>query len=154
MALNSASIEKTGAWYGFLNGLCLIIYGVLLQITNLVEVPLLRVGFILITVVFICMAILSLKRGREGRLDYLQGIGVGTLTSIVGSLMFAIFTLINIQFFGSNIINVLRSENVMGENLTLSTVFMVITMIGFVGGAITSFIAMQYYKRPDHKLTK
>jgi hypothetical protein len=154
MALHSASIEKTGAWYGFLNGLCLIIYGILLQVTNLVEVPILRAGFIIITVIFICMAIVSLKRGREGRLDYLQGIGVGTLTSIVSSLMFAIFTLINIQFFNSRIIDVMRSENLMSENLTISTVFMVITMIGFVGGAITSFIAMQYYKRPDHKLTK
>ncbi|MBK0402825.1 hypothetical protein I5M27_07490 [Adhaeribacter sp. BT258] len=154
MALHSASIEKTGAWYGFLNGLCLIVYGIFLQVTNLVEVPLLRVGFMIVTIVFICMAIVSLKRGRDGRLDYLQGIGVGTLTSIISCLMFAFFTLINIQFFSSRIIDILRSENMMGENLTVSTVFMVITMIGFVGGAITSFIAMQYYKRPDHKLTK
>jgi hypothetical protein len=154
MALNSPSIEKTGAWYGFLNGICLIAYGLLLELANLVHLPILRTGFIIISVIFICISIASLKRGREGRLDYLQGIAVGSITSIVSCLMFAIFTLINIQFFNSNIMDILRDENMLGSRLTVSSVFMFITMLGFAGGAITSFIAMQYFKRPDHKLTK
>ena len=153
MALNSASIEKTGGWYGFLNGVCLILFGIILQVTGLVDVPLLRFGFIIISVIFICMSIHSLKWGRQGRLNYLQGIGVGALTSIIGSLMFAVFTIINIMYFGSNIMEVIRNENIMGEHVTVSSVFMIITMIGFVGGALTAYIAMQYYKRPDHKLT-
>ena len=153
MALNSASIEKTGGWYGFLNGICLILFGVLLQVTGLADVPVLRFGFILISVIFICMSIYSLKRGRQGRLNYLQGIGVGAITSIIGSLMFAVFTVINIMYLGSDIMEVIRNENIMGEHVTVSSVFMIITMIGFVGGALTAYIAMQYFKRPDHKLT-
>jgi|SRR5688572_2449055 len=153
MALNSASIEKTGGWYGFLNGVCLILFGIILQVTDLVDVPLLRFGFIIISVIFICMSIYSLKWGRQGRLNYLQGIGVGAITSIIGSLMFAVFTIINIMYFGSNIMEVIRNENIMGEHVTVSSVFMIITMIGFVGGALTAYIAMQYFKRPDHKLT-
>lgn len=153
MALNSASIEKTGGWYGFLNGICLIVFGLLLQVANLVEVPLLRFGFIIISVVFICMSIASLKRARQGRLNYLQGIGVGAITSIVGSLMFAIFTVVNILFFNSHIMDIIRNENIMGEHVTVSSVFMIITMIGFVGGALTAYIAMQYYKRPDHRFS-
>ena len=154
MALNSASIEKTGGWYGFLNGICLIVFGIILQATGLVVVPILRFGFLIISVIFICMAISSLKRGRQGRLNYLQGIGVGAITSIIGSLMFAIFTVINIMYFGSKILEVIQNENIMGQHVTISSVFMVITMIGFVGGALTAYIAMQYFKRPDHKLTK
>lgn len=153
MALNSASLEKTGGWYGFLNGLALIAYGLILQLTNLVEVPILRFGFIIITVVFICISIASLKSALSGRLDYLQGIGVGSVTAIVSSVMFAIFTVINVQFFGSRIINVLQDENIMGQHLTIGMLFFVITMIGIVGGAITAYIAMQYFKRPDHKLS-
>ena len=154
MALHSSSLEKTGAWYGFLNGICLIIFALILQLTDLVRVPSLRFGFIIISVIFICMSIVSLKRGREGHLNYLQGIGVGSVTSIVASLMFAIFTLINVEFFGSKILSILEDENVMGQHITVSSIFLVITMIGFVGGTITAYIAMQYYKRPDHKLTK
>jgi hypothetical protein len=153
MALNSASIEKTGGWYGFLNGVCLVLFGVILQVAGLVDVPILRFGFIFISVVFICLSISSLKRGRHGRLNYLTGIGVGAITSIIGSLIFAIFTVINILYLGSNIMEIIRSENIMGEHVTISSVFMIITMIGFVGGALTAYIAMQYYKRPDHKLT-
>ena len=153
MALNSASIEKTGGWYGFLNGVCLILFGIALQVTGLIDVPVLRFGFILISVIFICMSIYSLKRGRQGRLNYLTGVGVGAITCILGSLMFSVFTVINIMYFGSNIIEVIRSENIMGEQVTVSSVFMIITMIGFVGGALTSYIAMQYFKNPDHKLT-
>ena len=154
MALNSASIEKTGAWYGFLNGICLIVFALLLQITNLVEVPVLRFGFILISVFFICKAIVSLKVARNGRLDYFPGIAVGSVTSIVGTLIFMFFTLLNVMFFNSRIIDIMRNEGFMGENITLSSVFFLITTVGFVGGAITAFIAMQYYKRPDHKLSK
>src|SRR5688572_9497167 len=114
MALNSASIEKTGGWYGFLNGICLILFGVLLQVTGLADVPVLRFGFILISVIFICMSIYSLKRGRKGMLNYLQGIRVGAITSIIGSLMFAVFTVINIMYLGSDIMEVIRNENIMG----------------------------------------
>lgn len=153
MALNSASIEKTGGWYGFLNGICLIAFGFILQLFGLTDVPILRFGFIIIGVVFICMAIYSLKRGRHGRLNYLQGIGVGAIASIVGSLMFAVFTVLNVMFFGSRIMEVIRNENIMGEHVTVSSIFMIITMIGFVGGTLAAYIAMQYYKRPDHKLT-
>src|SRR6478736_6409732 len=153
MALNSASIEKSGGWYGFLNGVCLIVFGVLLQVLNLLEVPILRFGFIIISVIFICMAIASLKRARQGRLNYLQGIGVGAITSIVGSLMFAVFTVVNIMFFNSRIMDIIRNENIMGEHVTISSVIMIITMIGFVGGTLTAYIAMQYYKRPDHRMS-
>jgi hypothetical protein len=48
MALNSASLEKTGGWYGFLNGVALIVYALILQLANLVSVPILRFGFIII----------------------------------------------------------------------------------------------------------
>jgi hypothetical protein len=154
MALNSPSLEKTGAWYGFLNGICLIIYAVLLQLLNLTEVPLLRVGFIIISLIFICLAISSLKQGRDGKILYLHGLGVGAVTSIVSSVMFGIFTIINIQFFNSHIMDVLRNENIMAEHLTVSSVFMVITMFGIVGGVIGAFIAMQYFKNPDHKTTE
>ncbi|HSI90994.1 MAG TPA: hypothetical protein VK927_07745 [Adhaeribacter sp.] len=154
MAYNSSSLEKTGIWYGFLAGLCLIVFGIILQLTNLIHVPLLRFGFLLINIFFICLSIYSLKQGRDGNLHYLHGIGVGSITSIVATLMFAFFTLINVMVFGSDIIDVLRDEYAFGEYITLSSVFMTITMIGIVGGAITSFIAMQYFKMPDHKLTE
>jgi hypothetical protein len=154
MAFNSVSIEKTGGWYGFLNGLALIVYGLVLQLTSLSDVPVLRFGFLIISVYFICMSIFSLKQARGGMIRYLQGIGVGSVTSIVATVMFAFFTVINIQFFGSNIIEILQSENTLGEHLTLTSVFLVITMIGIPGGVLTSFIAMQYYKRPDHKFSE
>ncbi len=153
MALNSASIEKTGGWYGFLNGICLIVFALILQLANLTDVPILRFGFIIISVIFICIGIKSLKKGRAGRLNYLQGIGVGAITSIVGTLLFAIFTVINILYINPEIMEVIRNENIMGEHVTVSSVFMIITMIGFVGGTLTAYIAMQYFKRPDHKLT-
>lgn len=152
MALNSASLEKTGAWYGFLNGLCLIAYALFLQFLNLVEVPILRFGFIIISVIFICLSISSLKKGRDGKLNYLPGIGVGAVTSIVATLIFDFFTIINILYFNSKIMDIIRSENLMGEHITIPSVSMVITMIGFAGGTITSFIAMQYFKRTDHKV--
>jgi hypothetical protein len=153
MALNSPSLEKTGAWYGFLNGICLIIYAVLLQVLNLVDIPILRVGFIIISLIFICLAISSLKQGRGGKILYLSGLGVGAVTSIVSSILFGAFTILNIQFFNSHIMDVLRSENILAEHLTISSVFMVITMFGIVGGVIGAFIAMQYFKNPDHKVT-
>src|SRR5688572_16994121 len=152
MALNSPSLEKTGGWYGFLNGIFLIIYAVLLRLLNLVDIPLLRVGFIFISLIFICLAISSLKQGRGGKIIYLSGLGVGAVTSIVASIMFGVFTILNIQFFNSRIMDVLRSENIIAEHLTISSVCMVITMFGIVGGVIGSFIAMQYFKNPDHKV--
>jgi hypothetical protein len=100
------------------------------------------------------MAISSLKTAKDGRLNYIQGLGVGTVTAIVASVIFGIFSVINVLYFGSDIINVLRSENIFGEHLTVSAIFWVITMIGIPGGMITSFIAMQWFKRPDHTMTK
>ena len=57
------------------------------------------------------------------------------------------------MFFGSRIMDVIRNENIMGEHVTVSSIFMIITMIGFVGGSLASYIAMQYYKRPDHRIS-
>ena len=85
---------------------------------------------------------------------YLQGIAVGSVTSIVATVMFAFFTVINVEFFGSNIIEILQNENTLGQHLTLTSIFLVITMIGIPGGALTSYIAMQFFKRPDHKFTQ
>ena len=153
MALNSASIEKTGAWYGLLDGICLIAFAVLLRLTGLDDVPSLRFGFIIISLIFICMSISSLKQGRHGKINYLQGIGAGAITSIVSSLMLAFFTMAVVQFGDTRFMEIMRNENMMGEHLTVSTVFMVITIIGIVGGTLTAYIAMQFFKRPDHKLS-
>lgn len=154
MASSSASIEKTGLRFGIIAGIAHIIFALILHLTGLSDVPSLRFGFIIIGIIFICSAIKAVKNGRDGKLNYLQGIGAGFITSLVSSFMLGLFILLAVSFFNSNIMDILRNENLLGEHITPGQVFMVITMIGMIGGALVGFIAMQWYKRPDHKLTK
>lgn len=148
-------MEKIGIKYGLVTALGLVLYFLLMKVIGLVHVVELRFLNALILTIGIVMAIRALKNMKQGRMRYLQGIGVAYITALVATIIFAAFMVVYIKAFDENLLEVLTAENLFGERMSITpglVVFVVLMLEGMISGIMIGFIAMQWFKRPDHKL--
>lgn len=148
-------MEKIGLKYGLLTAFGLIGYFLLMKLLGLSDVIELRFLNGLIMAVGVVMAIKALKTFKEGKIGYFQGLGVGIITGVLATIVFAAFMLIYIKAFDDSLLNVLAGNQFFGERMSITpglVIFMVLMLEGIISGFMISFIAMQWFKRRDHKV--
>ncbi len=140
------TIEKVGVRYGIFTALALILFFFFMKLIGLVEVYELRVlnAIFLFTGVF-----LSIKTFRDNakHASYLNGLGVGILTSAVALLIFAAFVIIYLAGINPEFMEGLKETEYFGQYLNPYIAGVAIFLEGTLSGMLVSFILMQYYKR-------
>jgi hypothetical protein len=152
MEHQNISVRRTGIKYGFYTGLASLVYFLFLIVTGLIEVVELHFLTGVILVVGICVAISRFKKARNGMIDYMQGIGLGLGVGLVSSLMYAVVQVLGDYLFGMVYTFPYRADNFFGDNLAIWLLAVTWIIFGVVLGPFIAYMAMQYYKRPDHKM--
>jgi hypothetical protein len=79
------------------------------------------------------------------RLQYLKGIKMGLRIALIAIIPFAIFMFVYLRIDESFMIYI-RENSEFGRYLSPISAAAVVAIEGFVGGAITTYMAMQYFK--------
>jgi len=91
MKPSSSSLEGVGIRYGLFMTLGLIAYFLIMKLVGLVHVIELRTVNAVILVTFVWLGLKKFENQHDHEIEYLQGIGLGILTSAVGVILFSIF---------------------------------------------------------------
>lgn len=146
-------MEKISLKYGLLTAAGLIGYFLLMNLIGLEHILELRFLNAVIMAIGIVLALRAFKRAKQGNIGYLSGLGTGFLTSLVATLIFSSFMLLYIKAFDDSLMEVLTQNRMVGERIASTpglVIFMVLMLEGVISGAMIGFIAMQFFKRPDH----
>lgn len=139
-------IEKLGVRYGVLMTAALVGYFFLMKAVGLEHNLELRAFNLVILVSFVLMAIKHYRRERNGNLVYLRGIGLGLLTAMVGTLLFAILVLFYVTVASPEFMGTIRSREPFGDFLNPFLVACTIIIEGAASGFLAAFGIMQYFK--------
>ncbi len=133
--------------YGFITGLGLIAYFLLMSVLGLERNFYLRLlnFFIIVGGIYFLFSTLIDTKGRT--IGYIEGLGAGLTLSLVSIITFIIFLVIYITYFNPAFMSVLEESRIWGTDLKLSEAAFGIGLEGVVSGFIVSFIWMQYFKR-------
>ncbi|MBF8962184.1 DUF4199 domain-containing protein [Pontibacter sp. FD36] len=148
-------MEKIGLKYGLFTALGLIVYFLLMKLVGLEQVIELRFLNGVIMAIGVTMAIRAYKISRQGNIGYFSGLGTGIITSALATVLFAVFMVIYIKAFDDALLNVLAGEQFFGGRMAITpgiVIFMVLMLEGVISGFMVAFIAMQWFKRRDHKV--
>lgn len=148
-------MEKIGLKYGLLTAGGLVAYFLLMKLVGLVHIIELRFLNGIIMAIGVSMAIRAYKYKVHGKIGYFSGLGVGTLTAIVATTLFAALMLLYIKVAGESLVEVLSAERYFGDRVQSTpgvVVFSVLMLEGVISGVMIAFIAMQYFKQKDHKV--
>ena len=105
---------------------------------------------ILILIAGVVMAIKRFKHARGNRMSYLQGFGTGIITALVASLMLGFFFWL-LGGISQKAMAEIQARDLFGSDWGVLISGLGIILMGTMTGVITSLIAMQYYKSPDHQ---
>ncbi len=139
-------LEKTAVKYGLIIAAGLIGYFLLMKLVGLHQIAELRMLNLLILIVGVWLAIRSYKRKTDDEMDYLQGFGIGMLTSAVGTILFSIFIFIYLNFLDPAFMETLQQKEAFGQYLNPYMAAVAIFFEGMGSALILSFIIMQYMK--------
>ena len=141
--------------YGLLTAAALMAYFLLMKLIGLTHVVELRFLNGIIMAVGVVLAIRAFKNVSKNEFGYFKGIGTGMITAVVGTVLFAAFIIIYAKMGGGELIEMLSAERYFGERVESTpgiVIFSVLFLEGIISGFMISFIAMQYFKRRDHKI--
>ncbi|WP_240773383.1 DUF4199 domain-containing protein [Pontibacter sp. SGAir0037] len=141
---------KYGIYVGIAHILFFLLMGVL-GLHDYVEFSFISALFV---IVGICLAIASYKRVRGGMLNYLHGLAIGATVGVVSSTLLALFMVIYITAFDASYLNNLQASALFPQSLSLLSLFVLTIIYGLIPGFLIGFIAMQWYKRPDHTMSE
>ena len=148
-------MEKIGLKYGLLTAGGLISYFVIMSLLGLVRIVELRFLNGIIMAIGVTLAIRAYKGISQGKIGYFSGLGVGAITAIVSTTIFAAVILLYIKIGGGSLVETLSNDRYIGERIQSTpglVVFSVLMIEGVISGVMMSFIAMQYFKQKDHKV--
>ena len=101
----------------------------------------------------VVLAIKRLKKARGNRLSYFQGFSTGIITALVASVLLAVFfwVLGGISKGVMDSVERIQARDLFGADLGILIGGLGIILMGTMSGVITSLVAMQYFKSPDHQ---
>jgi NhaP-type Na+/H+ or K+/H+ antiporter len=83
-------------------------------------------------------------------MPYLQGFGTGIITAMVASVTLGLFYIVLSGVMPQSM-DLTRARDLFGFDLSVVIAFLAIILLGTMSGVITSLVAMQAFKSPDHK---
>lgn len=127
-------------------------YFLLMSLFNLHRIVELRFLNGVIVTVGICWALYNFKKQGNGKIKYLDGLGLGFMIAGVAALLFGIFMVLYVTVINNEFMTTLRANQFFGDGLSVIVVFVVILLEGTISGAMVAFIAMQYFKTDEHQI--
>lgn len=143
---STGQLELTAVKYGLITTGALIAYFLLMKLAGLVQIVELRMLNLIILIAGVGFAIRKYKRQGDTEMDYLQGFGIGMLTSAVSVITFALFVFFYLNLIDPAFMETLRQEEAFGQYLNPYMAAVAIFFEGIGSGLILSFIIMQYMK--------
>ncbi|MDX5421119.1 MAG: DUF4199 domain-containing protein [Hymenobacteraceae bacterium] len=108
----------------------------------------------LFLIIGIVVAISKFKKIRNGMINYFQGLGIGATVGVVSSSILAVFLAIYISLLDATYLANLQASALFPESISLLWLFILTIVYGTVPGFLIAFIAMQWFKRPDHTVSE
>jgi lysylphosphatidylglycerol synthetase-like protein (DUF2156 family) len=153
MADTKLTAETNGIRTGVLTAVVLIIYtGVAALAGFLDKIEAGSLDLVILTV-GVVIAIKRFKTASRDRMSYLQGFGTGIITAMVSSVLLAVFFWILGAISNGTVgaAQRIQARDLFGADLGVLIGGLGIVLLGTMWGVITSLVAMQYYKSPNHQ---
>jgi hypothetical protein len=144
--MNGITIERVGIRYGIFTAIALIAFFFLMKLIGLVQVYELRALNAIFLFTGVYLAIRYYKK-HSPSIAYLNGLGVGLLTSAIALLFFSIFVVIYLGAIDPAFMESLKQNEIFGQYLNPYIAGAAIFLEGTLSGLLVSFILMQYYKQ-------
>ena len=144
MSENNISVNRVAIKYGLIIFVSLVAYFLVMKFVGLFEIHELR-GlnfFILFVGVWKTLTYYKKKAG----LSYFEGIGLGSLTSLIGVIPFSVFIFFYLQADTQFMANIVANEP-FGEYMNPYILGFLIAFEGGISGVLVSFGMMQYLKK-------
>ena len=153
MAAQQLTPENNGVRMGMYTAAVLALYtgiAALVGFLDKIEAGALNLVFLAVGVV---LAIMRFKRSRGDRMTYLQGFGTGIITALTASVLLAGFFWVLGGLTGGDVGSAQRiqARDLFGADLGVLIGGLGIILLGSMWGMITSLVAMQFFKSPDHQ---
>jgi len=148
-------MEKVGLKYGLFTAIGLVTYFLLMLLLDLVHIVELRFLNGIIMAIGVSLAIRAYKISVHGKIGYFSGLGTGLITALVATVLFAAFMLVYIKSGGEALVETLTAQQYFGGRVEATpglVIFLVLMLEGIISGFMIAFIAMQYFKRREHKV--
>lgn len=144
--MNKTTIITTGRAYGIYTAIALIAFFFLMKLVGLIEVYELRILNVIFLFAGVYLAMRHFRKRAEHP-SYLNGLGVGMLTSAIALLIFSAFVVIYLAAIDPDFMTSLKEDEYFGQYLNPYIAGAAIFLEGTLSGLLVSFILMQYYKK-------
>lgn len=148
--LTSVTPESNGFRIGLYTAAALIVYTMLAAVFGFFRYIEAGALDLVILTAGVVIAINRYKHETGDRMPYLHGFGTGIITALVASVTLGLFFIL-LSAVMPHSIDLTRARDLFGYDLSVVIAFLAIVLLGTMWGMITSLVAMQAYKSPDHK---
>ena len=150
MATPQLTSETNGLRMGLLTAVVLMAYTGIAALAGFLDKIEAGSLDVLILVAGVVLAIMRLKRERGNRLSYFQGFSTGIITALVASVLLGAFFWV-LGSVSQSAVQQIEARDLFGADLGVLIGGLGIILLGTMTGVITSLVAMQYFKSPDHQ---
>ena len=107
---NKVTVKQLGLRYGLILGLIFIVYNLILQFTGLATNNWMSIISNLALLITIVMAHKAFKEGGDGYMSMGQGLGIGTLISLVSGIISSVFIFIYLKFVDDSMLGLIKEK--------------------------------------------
>ena len=150
MADTQLTSENNGLRMGGLTALVLILYTGIAALAGFLHNIEAGTLDIVLLIGGVILAIKRLKRARGYRLTYFEGFSTGIVTALSASVLLGAFFWL-LGGISKSAVAQIQARNLFGADLGILIGGLGIILMGTMTGVVTSLIAMQYFKSPDHQ---
>ena len=153
MSYQPVNISRYAIRYGLAIAAACIAYFLIMRLFNLhFEVELSLLNAVIISV-GIFLALKSYRAAKNGMINYLDGLGLGFVTAGVTAIVLSVFVVVYGLVIDANFIESTTANEYFGDNVSKMALFGYVALEALGSGGLATFVFMQYFKRPDHKLS-
>ena len=149
MAANQLTSESNGIRVGVLTAAVLVAYTGIAALAGFLDKIEAGTLDVVILAGGVVLAIRRLKQARGNKLSYFQGFSTGIVTALIASVLLGIFFWV-LGGISTAAVEQIKSRDLFGSDLGVLIGGLGIILLGTMTGVITSLVAMQYFKSPDH----
>lgn len=145
--MSKQSIENIGIKYGILSALAYILFFFLMQLLGLAHFYWLRALNYIFLFAGVFLSIKEYRKSHEHSFAYMNGIGVGTMTAVISTAIFAVFIAFYLGLINPDFMDEIKKNEMFGQYLNPYIAGAAIFLEGSLSGSVTAYILMQYFKR-------
>ena len=156
MAYKTINTKGFALKYGIGIAVACIAFFLIMGLFNLhfeVQLSLINAVIVALGIFFVIRNYRKAKDQNNERLQYLEGLGLGFLTSLVAAILVAGFVLLYALFISDNFLDQTNANEFLGEELSYFSMVGYVLIEVLISGGIAGFVFMQLYKPANHKIT-